>query len=325
MNFTAIIGHQRQKAQLQQAWSSHRLAHAYMFIGPDGVGKKLMALALVKLIFCVNQNGCGECAACQKLDHHNHPDLHLIEADGTQIKIDQIRDLQKELHHPPLDAPRRICIIDNADKLNPAASNALLKTLEEPRAEVMLILVSSQPHLLLDTIRSRCQQLIFSRLSRKMVREILIEHNIATNHIDIIASLSEGSLKKALGNDREFYAEQRQKICKAISILTPNSIIPLFKLAEELANDKEQLDNLIWILLSYYRDIFLLVNRASPSLLINHDLEPQLRQQAQRESTVSIQYKLGAIIACQQQLVRNVNKQLAIEVLLLKLTGSLQR
>jgi DNA polymerase-3 subunit delta' len=321
MAFANIVGHERQKKQLRQAWSSHRLAHAYLFTGTEGIGKRLMAMALIRLIFCDNQTGCGNCPACHRLDHNNHPDLHLVEPEGNQIKIEQVRQLRQDLAHPPTQAPRRACIIDNAERLNAAASNALLKTLEEPRQDTIIILITSSPEQLISTIKSRCQLLPFQRLEQKMIAAILAEHNSDDSNSTIIAALSAGSLKQALGNDSEYYSEQRQSILKEIYALNPNSVVPRLDLAERLANDKEQIDNLLLILLSYYRDIFLLKNQASPALIINVDMTKQLERQIQRETLLSAQNKLQAILDCHQQIARNVNKQLALDVLLIRLTA----
>ena len=114
MTFSQILGHDRQKDILRRAVASGRLAHAYLFEGPEGIGKRLMALALVRAVFCQDGKGCGSCSACRKVDHHNHPDLHLLEADGASIKIEQIRSLQKELSYRPLEAPKKVCLIDGS-------------------------------------------------------------------------------------------------------------------------------------------------------------------------------------------------------------------
>ncbi|OQY18152.1 MAG: DNA polymerase III subunit delta' [Desulfobacteraceae bacterium 4572_35.1] len=336
MNFAHILGHDHQKEQLKQAWKSRRLAHAYLFTGADGIGKKLMAVALSKLIFCDQHSGCGTCTACRRLEHNNHPDFYLLEPDGTQIKIDQVRHVQQELSHPPISAPLRVCIIDNAERLNAAASNALLKTLEEPRPNTLIILISAHYEQLLDTIKSRCQQLPFARLKQQTVADIITAHNHSddntecnslqknSNQANIIAALAAGSLKKALSSNQEFFFEQRYNTLNAINTLNPNSVVPMLELAEKLANDKDRLEDLIWILLSYYRDIFLIINRASPTLLTNIDMLQQVQHQAANETPISIQHKLSAIIECQFQITRNVNPQLAIEVLLIRLTKQLQ-
>nr|WP_320050442.1 DNA polymerase III subunit delta' [uncultured Desulfuromonas sp.] len=320
MTFANIIGHDRQKKLLRQAWNNQRMAHAYLFTGAEGIGKRLMATALVRLIFCENQTGCGTCAGCRRIDHNNHPDLHILEPEGSFIKIDAIRELQRELQHPPLEAPRRICLIDGADKMNPAAGNALLKTLEEPRRDVMLILISAHPEAVLETIRSRCQQLPFSRLDQSMISQVLKQQGFSEDECRILASLSEGSLKKALGNDRDFYLEQRKVLFKAVCTLTPGSIVPMLDQAEKWAAEKEQLEDLGTILLSCYRDVFLVVSQGSNSLLANSDLKERIVHQAAKESLTSIQHKLEALLEFQNHLRRNVNRQLAVERLLIRLS-----
>ncbi|WP_321532237.1 DNA polymerase III subunit delta' [uncultured Desulfuromonas sp.] len=319
MTFANIIGHDRQKKLLRQAWNNQRMAHAYLFTGAEGIGKRLMATAVVRLIFCEHQTGCGTCPGCRRIDHNNHPDLHILEPEGSFIKIDAIRELQKELQHPPLEAPRRICLIDGADKMNPAAGNALLKTLEEPRHDVMLILISAHPEAVLETIRSRCQQLPFARLDQAMIAKVLKQQEFSDDECRILASLSEGSLKKALGSDREFYLEQRKALFKAVCTLSPGSVVPMLELAEKWAADKDQLEDLGTVLLSCYRDVFLVVSQGSSSLLANTDLKDRIVHQAARESLSSIQHKLDALLEFQHHLRRNVNRQLAVERLLIRL------
>lgn len=320
MTFANIAGHERQKKLLKHAWQSQRLAHAYLFTGAEGIGKRLMATALVRLIFCEQQTGCGTCVACRRVDHRNHPDLYVLETEEAQIKIDQIRELQKELSYPPREAPRRVCIIDDADRLNPAAGNALLKTLEEPRPDTLIILVTAHPDQVLETIRSRCQQLPFSRLKQTMINDILAKQQLEPEQSSILAALAEGSLKKALGSDRDFYLLRRKEIFTAITNLSVGSIVPMFELAETLSADKEQHDDLICVLLSCYRDLFLLVHQAPPSLLTNIDMEAQLRARARKETPHSIQNKLEAILECRHHLQCNVNHKLAMERLLIRLT-----
>ena len=144
MSFVHVIGHDRQKDVLLRAVRHGRLAHAYLFAGPEGVGKRLMALALVRILFCAEERGCGECPPCRKVDHHNHPDLHLLEPDGNSIKIEQIRNIQRDLNLRPHEAARKVCLIESAEAMTVGAANALLKTLEEPRGDTLLILLSSQ-------------------------------------------------------------------------------------------------------------------------------------------------------------------------------------
>lgn len=322
MTFANIVGHDRQKNLLRRALESRRLPHAYLFEGPEGVGKRLMALALTRAIFCHEKRGCGDCAACRKVDHHNHPDLHFIEADGGQIKIEQVRVLQKELSYRPLEAEKKVCIVDDADKFNPAAGNALLKTLEEPRDNTLIILLSSRPDMLLSTIRSRCQRLPFSRIERRRLLEVLCEQlELDETEAHILASLAGGSFRKALGKDREFFFRTRRELLKTLTGLTSGSVLPLLEFAEKLAQDKETLPDIIEIFQSFYRDLLLYRHGRPQDELVNIDLLNKIHRVSGAESTSSILGKLAALDTAGRQLNRNVNRQLAVEVLLMRLVA----
>jgi DNA polymerase III subunit delta' len=322
MTFAQIIGHEQQKQILRRALGSDRLAHAYLFEGPEGVGKRLMALALVRALFCLQGSGCGSCSACRKVDHFNHPDLHTLEPDGQFIKIEQVRGIQKELAYRPLEAKKKVCILDGAERLHPAAGNALLKTLEEPAQGTLFILLTPRPDGVLRTIRSRCQRLPFGRLPQELLERLLQDKlQVEAAHSHVLAALSEGSLKKALGQDRELYLQERVQLLKALTALSAGSQIPLFELAEKLAEDKERLPDILDILQAFYRDLLLLLQGRPQSELVNIDLLDKLQRTAARETTASLLPKLEAIGACRQALERNVNKQLALDVLLMRLVA----
>jgi DNA polymerase-3 subunit delta' len=322
MTFARILGHEPQKDLLRRALASGRLAHAYLFEGPEGIGKRLMALALARAVFCQDATGCGDCPACRKIDHNNHPDLHLLEPDGAGIKIEQIRALQKELSFRPLEAPKKICLIDGAEKLNPAAGNALLKTLEEPAKETLLILLTSAPDKVLATIRSRCQRLPFLRIPRNKLMGVLCEQlDIDETQGHILTALADGSFKKALGKDRELFVERRRELLRQLCALSPGSVVPLLSLAETLAEEKELLPEILEIFQAFYRDLLLFRHGRPESELVNIDLMEKIHRIAARETTASLLKKLGALTATRRQLDRNVNRQLAMEVLLLQLAA----
>jgi len=322
MTFSQILGHERQKDILRRALQTGRLAHAYLFEGPEGIGKQLMALALARAVFCTEGSGCGTCVACRKVDHHNHPDLHLLIPDAASIKIEQIRGLQKELSYKPLEAPKKICLIEAADRMNPAAGNALLKTLEEPSGEALLILLSSRPERLLSTIRSRCQRLPFQRLPQATIRQVLQQQlGLDETEGHILAALAEGSFKKALGKNRDLYLDRRKELVEQIVRLRSGQVLPVFELSQKLADDKDHLQEILEILQAVYRDLLLQRCDASSQTLVNIDMGDRLRQLNQRESTSSLLKKLEALGRTRYLLERNVNRQLALDVLLLELAA----
>ena len=322
MTFDQILGHARQKEILSRSLASGRLAHAYLFSGPDGVGKRLMALALARAIVCHEQRGCGDCQACRKIDHRNHPDLHILQPDGTSIKIEQVRSLQKGLNLKPLEANRKICLIEEAESMTLGAANALLKTLEEPRGDTLLILLTAYPNRLLETIRSRCQPLPFTRHPNSRIQaELEKQLDIDPTESHVLAALSEGSFKKAFGKDRELYLEERRKLLKTLTGLSSGSILPLLDFAEQIAADKTVLSDILEIFQAFYRDVMMVLQGRGDDDLVNLDLKETIQRVSGRENIASILDKLEALIAVRRQLDRNVNRQLAMEVLLLKLAA----
>jgi DNA polymerase-3 subunit delta' len=322
MTFDQILGHDRQKEILSRALANGRVAHAYLFTGPDGIGKRLMAMALARAIVCEEQRGCGNCLACRKIDHQNHPDLHILDPDGKSIKIEQIRSFQKELNLKPLEAPRKICMIEQADAMTVGAANALLKTLEEPRGDTLLVLLSAQPNLLLETIRSRCQPLPFSRHPNSRIQaELEKQLGIASEESHVLAALSEGSFKKAFGKDRELYLDERRNLLKTLTGLSSGSILPTLDFAEQLASDKTILPDILEIFQAFYRDVLMTLQGRDDDELVNLDLKEKIHRISGREDVTTILAKLDALIEVRRQLDRNVNRQLAMEVLLLKLAA----
>ena len=322
MTFANILGHRQQKDIIRRALTSGRVAHAYLFEGPEGIGKRLVALALCRAIFCKEGTGCGSCPACRKVDHGNHPDLHLLEPDGKAIKIEQVRSLQKELSYRPLEGGKKIAMVDGAEKMNPAAANAFLKTLEEPSGDALLILLTSQPDGVLATIRSRCQRLPFSRLPKEELQDALqTQLDLDETRAHILTSLSEGSFRKALGKDRDLFMEQRRDLLKSLTALSPGSVLAIFDFAQQLADEKDHLPEILEIFQAFYRDLLLFHHGASENNLVNIDLMDKIRRVAGKESTHSLLCKLDALAATRRQFDRNVNRQLALEVLLLRLAA----
>ena len=320
--FGQILGHERQKEVLGRAMENGRIAHAYLFHGPEGVGKRLMALALARAIVCDEQRGCGNCLPCRKIDHQNHPDLHVLEPDGNSIKIEQIRSVKRDLNLKPLESPRKICLIEEADLMTAGAANSLLKTLEEPRGDTLIILLSAQPNRLLETIRSRCQAIPFTRHPNSRIQaELEGQLGIEATESHILAALSEGSFKKAFGKDRDLYLEERRVLLKTLTGLSPGSILPILDFAEKLAADKTVLPDILEIFQAFYRDVLLTLQGRKEDELVNLDLKDKINRTASKENVASILSKLDALAEVRRQLDRNVNRQLAMEVLLLNLAA----
>jgi DNA polymerase III subunit delta' len=172
MSFAEIIGHQGQIEILRAALAKNRLHHAYLFAGPEGVGKRTLALALAKAVHCteMGSDSCGQCVNCARIRDGNHPDVRLIEPlmGKKEISIQQIREIERQLNFRSFSGGKKIAILDPATLMNLSAQNALLKTLEEPPQDSLLILIAPTAGGLLPTLRSRCLSLSFGPLRREL-------------------------------------------------------------------------------------------------------------------------------------------------------------
>ncbi|WP_458120596.1 DNA polymerase III subunit delta' [Paenibacillus sp. Z6-24] len=179
MSFQEIIGQEMAKRVLQNGLRNHKISHAYLFNGPGGSGQLKMARSFAQALVCTHQSeeACGECIECRKMEHGNHPDFHLVVPDGSSIKIEQIRELQRIFSYRSEAGNRKIYIIKDADKMSVQASNSLLKFLEEPPAPAVAILLTENVQSILPTIRSRTQPVMFTALDPQQMTQILADEN----------------------------------------------------------------------------------------------------------------------------------------------------
>ncbi|MBU5613195.1 DNA polymerase III subunit delta' [Geomonas azotofigens] len=317
MPFTEVIGQDRAISVLKRSIALERVAHAYLFSGIEGCGKKKTALAMVQAVFCGKEDACGVCSSCRKIASGQHPDLHILEPDGAFIKIDQVRELQKELAYRPFEAPKKACIIDGAEKLNLASGNALLKTLEEPPGNALMILITAERSAVLQTILSRCQTLDFQPLPAGTIEERLVRDQFPAEAARVAASLSGGSLSRALDIAGDGVLEGRVTFLERVLALNLKDINVLFATAEELAADKEGLPGFLELLLSFLRDV--LIYRSTPDALTNLDLAHLVAREAERCTEAMAIELIEQLVALRRLLVRNVNARLALEVFFMRL------
>ena len=219
MQWNNIVGHKQVLAQLCLMQQEDRVPHAMLFCGTDGVGKSLVAEAMAAAILChapVNNQACGHCKACRALAAGTHPDFFQIQPESETkaapaIRIEAVRKLQEEIARIPLLSERRVVIMQEADKMNEAAANCLLKTIEEPSGQIVFILLTSRPSALLDTIISRCMRVEFGILQPEELVAILHQQGIEEPLAGKLASIADGSVSKALAmQDEELLNLQTQ-------------------------------------------------------------------------------------------------------------------
>lgn len=254
MKFSEIVGHRRSIEVLRRMYRRGRVPHALLFIGPEGVGKRMVAEAFFQYLNCpsAGEDSCGLCPSCEKVTKGRHPDLHLLVPEGERIKIQQIRELAHMLYLRPLEARWRGAIIEGAERMTKEAANAFLKTLEEPPPQTLIVLITSRPEGLLPTISSRCQRIRFYPLSDEEVREVLEREGVSPGDIELLLRLAEGSPGKALEFTAFPFEEMEGWIADALK--KPGEITKLLGRAEELSSDRKRSRVATGLLLTRLRD-----------------------------------------------------------------------
>ena len=193
-----IKGNKQVRKELKKIVQNGDVLHSYMFIGPEGIGKKEIAKEFAKMILCQTKKDNCSCKSCISFENDNNPDFSLIREDGNYIKIGQIRQLIEKVYEKPIESDKKVYIIDNADKMNPEAQNALLKTLEEPPEYIVIILITSNADNLLNTVKSRCIKVTFDKISNEDIKSVLNERGLNTKLDDNMYELFNGSVARAL-------------------------------------------------------------------------------------------------------------------------------
>ena len=322
MGFAQIVGHSKQLETLRLALAHGRLHHAYLFVGEAGLGKKTIGLSLAKAIHCSVASGdfCGECADCARIQDGNHPDVRLIEplTGKKEISIQQIRELEKELNLRSFSGNKKIVILDPATLMNLSAQNALLKTLEEPPNDSLLILIAASVGELLPTLRSRCLRVSFAPLAREQVAAFLVsEKKVSVEEAKLLAAMSKGSLEAVAAVDSQELLARRHRWIVLLLRVASGDYRTAAETAEALAGNKEESLRFLEWAESWYRDLLVYTVTQNQQDMVNVDMLPQIEQMA---AAVELEHLLariaeakGAVVAIQ----RNLNRRMVLENLLL--------
>jgi len=331
--FSEIIGQERAIGFLKKAIASGRIPHAFLFTGISGVGKTTTATAFTQAINClepVENNGCGKCLICRQINSGNFPDLISFEPDGQNIKIEQIRELNRSLSFKPLAGKYRVTIINQAETMTEDAANSLLKTLEEPPPGNILILKTVEPRDLLSTVVSRCQRIPFQPLLFQVIKEWLIKEM----HMDketawLVARLSEGSLGRAVKIAETNFLEEREERIADIAQLPGISKYQLLVMAQEYAGKTKKTDRevsktadlpeLFGIWKTWYRDLIMMKMNSTHTMVINADFSRELKNASKKITIDNLIEGFMILDQAQRDLSRNLNAGLIMENTLLNL------
>jgi DNA polymerase-3 subunit delta' len=356
MAFEAVRGQAAAVDVLTRALASGRVAHAYAFVGPSGVGRKLVAIEFAKALLCphpmpltssplpggerqgeglrVRVNACGRCAACRKVGAGTHPDFMLIKPTPPEsnprgtvaIRIEAIRQLEQRAALCPAESAWKVFIVDDAGRMTPEAPQAFLKTLEEPPARTVIILILAQTRELPATVLSRCQVVRFVPLGEEEAVALLEARGMDGPTARLLARASQGRPGLALAQDPKEWVERREQALSILAeigagrVAAPEGWVgALFKWSETLGRDRALMEQLIETWWLWYRDLLCAKASGDPRLLIHGDRAAELTQGAAARSWEELLQGLAACREAWQALQRNVSPRLTLEVMLSRL------
>jgi len=343
--FDQLTGNSRVKAVLKRMLTNNRLPGAMLFIGEEGVGKKLFALEVARALNCrtaKDGEACGVCSACTRIMKLNypqredaeewtqiiwtdHPDVGLVVAPKRVLRVEQMRQIEKEANFRPFEGKARVFLIDEADKLNDASANALLKVLEEPPKTSHLILITARPAMLLPTILSRCQMIRFSPLTPDEIESHLLKNKVVdAKTARLRARAAGGSMGRALSGDLVTFTSQRKAMLKVLNALViSDDRAELLRSAEQLneAQYREEFEERLDVLETLIRDAWMLSLGAESAQLVNEDLSAELREISKKIDSSRAADWILHIEDLREQLIVNVNRKVTTDALFMVMAG----
>jgi len=326
MLFDNIRDQARSVAILKKALENERIPTAYLFTGQQGCGRMQAAIALSASLNC--EKGiiaCGTCHSCKLYASNTHPDLHIIRVkDGKRmIVIEQVREeILGKAYLMPLQGRSSTFIVDDAHLMNTNASNAFLKTLEEPSDTSRFVLLASGKDAVLPTIASRCQVLAFGPLGRNTVRDLLIERGIDEQRANLLAAMARGSMTRALAYHEADTPEKIAEEFKPLSTLHENDAIELLNLSQRWGNNRDDALGVLEFMAQWYRDLMILAEGGPPDQIIHVSQMATLENTASRIGGSGISSTLESVEDAREALQQNANVQLTLDNLLLTIKRS---
>ncbi len=317
-----LFGHEKLLTFLERTALEGRPAHAYLFSGRDGVGKKLVARRFACLLNCPDRHNDlnDACPVCKRIIEGKHPDVREELPEKGMIRIEKVRAIHSSFRFAPIEARYRVVIIDDAHLMNHAAQNAILKTLEEPPNFAVLILISSKPSLLLSTVRSRCRRIRFGSVPVEFVATILERKGLPQGRARILAAMSCGSVGRALEMEHGNFMKLRDQVVAAFCDPEALGVRGALELSAAISTDRPTAIQAIEIACTWIRDVLMEQINEHEIEKVNVDLLDRIAEAAQHQSSEQLVLVYEELVKAAELVEAdiNVNRNLTTDVLLLK-------
>lgn len=328
--FGDIVGHEQIISHLKNAISMGKVSHAYILNGPEGAGKRMIAEAFARALQCENHDteGCGKCRSCHQAESRNHPDIIYVNHEKPNtISVADIREqINGTIAIKPYNTTSRykVYIVDEAEKMNEQAQNALLKTIEEPPAYAVILLLTTNADAFLQTIRSRCVTLELKAVADEKIHNMLMRnYQVVDYKADVCVAFAQGNVGKAilLAGSQTFneLKDQTVRLVRKLRDTEVADIMPEVKAIEEF----EQIDDFFDLLLLWYRDVLLYKASGADAKLIYKDQAHEIARQAEDCAFDGLNRILDGISQARRRLRFNVNQDMTLELLFMLIKDNL--
>lgn len=321
--FKDIVGHEQIIEHLKTAIEMGKVSHAYILNAPDLSGKMMIAEAFARALLCEKQDpdGCGECRSCRQSDDRNNPDIIYVKHDKPNtISVDDIRtQLNNDIVIKPYSNQYKIYIVDEAEKMNQQAQNALLKTIEEPPAYAVIMLLTTNADSFLQTIRSRCITLNLKSVKNDVIKSYLMtEKKIPDYQADVCAAFAQGVVGKAIKlASSDDFNELKESALSLIKRLDDIDLYEMGEAIKQISDYKLQVQDYFDLITVWYRDVLYMKATNDVNGLIFKDEVYDIKKQASKHSYHGIETIIEALDKAKLRINANVNFDLVIELLLM--------
>lgn len=321
--FQDILGHEQIIEHLQNAIKTDKVSHAYILDGPDMSGKKMIADAFSMTLECEKKGTepCMECHSCKQALGKNQPDIiYLQHEKPNTISVDDIRSqINNDIGVKPYSSPYKVYIVDEAEKMNVQAQNALLKTIEEPPAYAVILLLTNNAEIFLPTILSRCVRLSLKVVPDEKIKAYLMKnYEVPDYKADVCVAFAQGNVGKAIElAESEDFNEIKNSALQLIKRLDDIELYEMTEAVKQISNYKLKINDYFDLIMIWYRDVLLYKATADVNKLIFKEEVYEIKKEASRSSYGGIENILEALEKAKIRLNANVNFDLVIELLLL--------